>query len=193
MTIEPDAARAVADFHTWFNLTALLFLPRPGLFAGCWSTRCRHRAAVADPSLREMLCAASDALDRGDQGWRLSGCGEVSPSRSRGRPTSASMLERLDGSPGTAPVVSMTEDPPPPPACLRRKRRSAIPKRARHRSAFGPYPRRSDRKPQDRRDASRRVARSEAYQRASDRCGGSGAGPAWRIAAKSAVARRGSA
>jgi phosphate:Na+ symporter len=67
VTIEPDAARAVADFHTLFNLTALLFLPRLGLLARLLVIAMPARAAVADPSLGEMLRAASDALDRGDR------------------------------------------------------------------------------------------------------------------------------
>jgi phosphate:Na+ symporter len=51
VTIEPDAARSVADFHTFFNLaTALVFLPVLGPFARLLVRLMPARAIVADPS-----------------------------------------------------------------------------------------------------------------------------------------------
>jgi phosphate:Na+ symporter len=51
VTIDPDAARSVADFHTLFNLaTALLFLPVLGLLARLLVKAMPARAAAADPS-----------------------------------------------------------------------------------------------------------------------------------------------
>jgi phosphate:Na+ symporter len=51
VTIEPDAARSVADFHTLFNLaTAILFLPVLGPFARVLVKAMPARAAAADPS-----------------------------------------------------------------------------------------------------------------------------------------------
>jgi len=51
VTIEPDAARSVADFHTLFNLaTAVLFLPVLGPFARLLVKAMPARAAAADPS-----------------------------------------------------------------------------------------------------------------------------------------------
>jgi phosphate:Na+ symporter len=51
VTIEPDAARAVADFHTLFNLaTAIVFLPLLGPFARLLVKAMPARAAAADPS-----------------------------------------------------------------------------------------------------------------------------------------------
>src|SRR5580700_4212945 len=51
VTIEPDPARAVADFHTLFNLaTAILFLPVLGPFARLLVKAMPAGAAPADPS-----------------------------------------------------------------------------------------------------------------------------------------------
>jgi phosphate:Na+ symporter len=51
VTIEPDAARSVADFHTLFNLaTAVLFLPVLGPFARLLVKALPVRATAADPS-----------------------------------------------------------------------------------------------------------------------------------------------
>jgi phosphate:Na+ symporter len=51
MTLEPDRARAVADFHTLFNLaTAALFLPALGPFARLLRRLLPTRAAPSDPS-----------------------------------------------------------------------------------------------------------------------------------------------
>jgi phosphate:Na+ symporter len=51
VTIDPDAARSVADFHTLFNLaTALLFLPLLGPFARLLVKTLPARAVAADPS-----------------------------------------------------------------------------------------------------------------------------------------------
>jgi phosphate:Na+ symporter len=51
VTIEPDAARSVADFHTLFNLaTAVLFLPVLGPFAPLLVKALPVRATAADPS-----------------------------------------------------------------------------------------------------------------------------------------------
>ena len=51
VTIEPNAARSVADFHTLFNLgTAVLFLPFLGPFARLLVKALPARAAAADPS-----------------------------------------------------------------------------------------------------------------------------------------------
>jgi phosphate:Na+ symporter len=51
VTIDPDAARSVADFHTLFNLaTAILFLPVLGPFARLLVKAMPARAALADPS-----------------------------------------------------------------------------------------------------------------------------------------------
>jgi phosphate:Na+ symporter len=51
VTIEPDPARAVADFHTLFNLaTAILFLPVLGPFARLLVQAMPASAAPADPS-----------------------------------------------------------------------------------------------------------------------------------------------
>ena len=51
VTIEPDAARSVADFHTLFNLaTALLFLPVLGPFARLLVKIMPARAIPSDPS-----------------------------------------------------------------------------------------------------------------------------------------------
>jgi phosphate:Na+ symporter len=51
VTIEPDPARATADFHTLFNLvTAVLFLPLLGPFARLLVKSLPARAAPADPS-----------------------------------------------------------------------------------------------------------------------------------------------
>ena len=51
VTIDPNAARAVADFHTAFNLvTAGLFLPLLGPLARLLAWMLPARAAVADPS-----------------------------------------------------------------------------------------------------------------------------------------------
>jgi len=51
VTIEPDAARSAADFHTLFNLaTAVLFLPVLGPFARLLVKAIPARAALADPS-----------------------------------------------------------------------------------------------------------------------------------------------
>jgi|HubBroStandDraft_4_1064222.scaffolds.fasta_scaffold39186_2 phosphate:Na+ symporter len=51
VTIEPDPARAVADFHTLFNLaTAILFLPVLGPFARLLVRAMPASAAPADPS-----------------------------------------------------------------------------------------------------------------------------------------------
>src|SRR6185437_4391356 len=51
VTIEPDAARSVADFHTLFNLaTALMFLPVLGPFARLLVKAMPVRAVPADPS-----------------------------------------------------------------------------------------------------------------------------------------------
>jgi phosphate:Na+ symporter len=50
VTIDPDAARSVADFHTLFNLaTALVFLPVLGPFARLLVKAMPARAALADP------------------------------------------------------------------------------------------------------------------------------------------------
>jgi phosphate:Na+ symporter len=51
VTIDPDAARSVADFHTLFNLaTAVLFLPVLGPFARLLVKALPARAVTADPS-----------------------------------------------------------------------------------------------------------------------------------------------
>jgi phosphate:Na+ symporter len=51
VTIEPDAARSAADFHTLFNLaTAVLFLPVLGPLAKLLARVLPARAATADPS-----------------------------------------------------------------------------------------------------------------------------------------------
>jgi phosphate:Na+ symporter len=51
VTIDPDAARSVADFHTLFNLaTAILFLPVLGPFARLLVKVMPVRATPADPS-----------------------------------------------------------------------------------------------------------------------------------------------
>ena len=51
VTVEPDAARSAADFHTLFNLaTAVLFLPVLGPFAKLLARVLPARAATADPS-----------------------------------------------------------------------------------------------------------------------------------------------
>jgi phosphate:Na+ symporter len=51
VTIDPDAARSAADFHTLFNLaTAVLFLPLLGPFARLLTKAMPARAAAADPS-----------------------------------------------------------------------------------------------------------------------------------------------
>jgi phosphate:Na+ symporter len=51
VTIEPDDARAVADFHTLFNLaTALVFLPVLGPFARLLVKAMPARPSIADPS-----------------------------------------------------------------------------------------------------------------------------------------------
>jgi phosphate:Na+ symporter len=51
VTIDPDAARSVADFHTLFNLvTAVLFLPVLGPFARLLVKALPARAVAADPS-----------------------------------------------------------------------------------------------------------------------------------------------
>jgi phosphate:Na+ symporter len=51
VTIEPDAARSVADFHTLFNLaTALLFFPVLGPFARLLVRLMPARAVATDPS-----------------------------------------------------------------------------------------------------------------------------------------------
>ncbi|MFI4949192.1 MAG: Na/Pi cotransporter family protein [Alphaproteobacteria bacterium] len=51
VTVEPDAARAVADFHTAFNLVmAALFLPLLGPFARLIAWLLPARAAPTDPS-----------------------------------------------------------------------------------------------------------------------------------------------
>ncbi|HXC89019.1 MAG TPA: Na/Pi cotransporter family protein [Stellaceae bacterium] len=51
VTVEPDAARAVADFHTLFNLViAAIFLPLLRPFAGLLVRMLPARAAAADPS-----------------------------------------------------------------------------------------------------------------------------------------------
>jgi phosphate:Na+ symporter len=51
VTIEPDPARATADFHTLFNLaTAVLFLPLLGPFARLLVKALPARAAPIDPS-----------------------------------------------------------------------------------------------------------------------------------------------
>jgi phosphate:Na+ symporter len=51
VTVESDAARSVADFHTLFNLaTALLFLPVLGPFARLLVKAMPARAAATDPS-----------------------------------------------------------------------------------------------------------------------------------------------
>ena len=51
VTIDPDAARSAADFHTLFNLaTAILFLPVLGPFARLLVKAMPARAALADPS-----------------------------------------------------------------------------------------------------------------------------------------------
>jgi phosphate:Na+ symporter len=51
VTLEPDAARAVADFHTAFNLVmAALFLPLLGPFARLITWLLPARAAPTDPS-----------------------------------------------------------------------------------------------------------------------------------------------
>jgi phosphate:Na+ symporter len=51
VTIDPDAARSVADFHTLFNLaTAILFLPVLGPFARLLVRALPARAVAADPS-----------------------------------------------------------------------------------------------------------------------------------------------
>jgi phosphate:Na+ symporter len=51
VTVEPDAARAVADFHTLFNLAiAAIFLPLLRPFAGLLVRMLPARAAAADPS-----------------------------------------------------------------------------------------------------------------------------------------------
>jgi len=51
VTMEPDPGRAVADFHTLFNLaTAVLFLPLLGPFARLLVKALPARAAAADPS-----------------------------------------------------------------------------------------------------------------------------------------------
>ncbi len=51
VTLDPDAARSVADFHTLFNLaTAMLFLPVLGPFAKLLARAMPARAAAADPS-----------------------------------------------------------------------------------------------------------------------------------------------
>jgi phosphate:Na+ symporter len=51
VTIDPDAARSVADFHTLFNLaTAILFLPLLGPFARLLVKALPARAVAADPS-----------------------------------------------------------------------------------------------------------------------------------------------
>jgi phosphate:Na+ symporter len=51
VTIDPEAARSVADFHTLFNLaTAILFLPVLGPFARLLVRALPARAVAADPS-----------------------------------------------------------------------------------------------------------------------------------------------
>lgn len=51
VTIEPDAARSVADFHTLFNLvTAVVLLPVLGPFARLLVKAMPPRAAASDPS-----------------------------------------------------------------------------------------------------------------------------------------------
>lgn len=98
VTIEPDPARAVADFHTAFNLvTALLFFPLLGPFAGLLRRLLPARVDTGDPSrpiyldaaaretpslalagaareamrmadvFEEMLRGTVDSLDRGDR------------------------------------------------------------------------------------------------------------------------------
>jgi phosphate:Na+ symporter len=53
VTIEPDNARAVADFHTLFNLaTAILFMPALGPFARLLVKAMLTSATSADPSSR---------------------------------------------------------------------------------------------------------------------------------------------
>jgi phosphate:Na+ symporter len=61
--IEPDAARAVANFHTLFNLAlALLFLPLLGPCARLLTRLLPARAADADPSQPVYLDAAARAV-----------------------------------------------------------------------------------------------------------------------------------
>jgi phosphate:Na+ symporter len=51
VTIEPDPSRAVADFHTLFNVvTALMFLPALGPFARLLARMLPARAVPTDPS-----------------------------------------------------------------------------------------------------------------------------------------------
>ena len=51
VSLEPDSARAVADFHTLFNLaTAVLFLPLLGPFAWVLTRLLPARAVASDPS-----------------------------------------------------------------------------------------------------------------------------------------------
>ncbi len=60
VTIEPDPARALADFHTGFNLAlALLFLPVLGPFAGLLRRWLPDRVNAADPSQPLYLAEAA--------------------------------------------------------------------------------------------------------------------------------------
>lgn len=60
VTIEPDPARALADFHTGFNLIlALLFLPVLGPFAALLRRLFPDRVNVADPSQPLYLAEAA--------------------------------------------------------------------------------------------------------------------------------------
>ncbi len=62
VTVEPDPARAMADFHTGFNLVlALLFLPVLRPFAGLLRRWLPERAGTADPS--QPLYLAEAALE----------------------------------------------------------------------------------------------------------------------------------
>jgi phosphate:Na+ symporter len=60
VSFEPDSARAVADFHTLFNVaTAVLFLPVLGPFARLLTRLLPARAAPSDPSRPLYLDAAA--------------------------------------------------------------------------------------------------------------------------------------
>jgi phosphate:Na+ symporter len=63
VTLDPDAARAAADFHTLFNLaTALVFLPLLGPFARLLARAMPARAALADPSRPAYLDEAAHEM-----------------------------------------------------------------------------------------------------------------------------------
>ncbi|CAE6737270.1 Na/Pi cotransporter family protein [Paraburkholderia haematera] len=63
VTMEPDNARVVADFHTFFNvLLACVFLPMLPLYASLLNRLLPSPVAVADPPRSPCLDAASDRI-----------------------------------------------------------------------------------------------------------------------------------